>query len=233
MTQKDPLLDLPWPGATVTPSEACSQAIRGTCTKGLCAERGVSGVGRALLTLGLCLMLLGAYGWFALTDRPASPVLHTAMFGAAGWLGAQALLVFATLARPPGKRGSRGLRLALLFAVPLLFIGYLCLISTEHFAFSKFSHGAPAAHAIGCGVVALFMGALIAGGALVAWRKTDPYSPGISGAMVGMVAGLTSGSGMSVACASHEGFHSCFAHGLVVFVLAIAGFGLGRRLLPP
>ena len=48
-----------------------------------------------------------------------------------------------------------------------------------------------------------------------------------------VVAGLASGSGMSVACASHEAFHSCFAHGLVVFALALAGFGLGRRLLPP
>jgi len=233
MTQKDPLADLPWPGATVTPSEACSQAIRGSCTRGLCAERGVSAMGRAFLTLGLCVVLLAAYSWYALTDRPASPVLHTALFGAMGWLGAQALLVFATLARPPGKRGSRALRIGMLLAVPVLFTGYMALISNEHFAFAKFSHGAPAAHAIGCGLVALFMGALIAGGALVAWRKTDPYNPGISGAMVGMVAGLASGSGMSVACASHEAFHSCFAHGMVVFVLAIAGFGLGRRLLPP
>ncbi len=135
--------------------------------------------------------------------------------------------------RWPSRRGSRAMRLGLLFGTPLVFIAYLALVSTEHFAFSKFSHGAPAAHAIGCGVVALIMGALIAGGALVAWRKTDPYSPGISGAMVGMVAGLASGSGMSVACASHEAFHSCLAHGLVVFALAIAGFGLGRRLLPP
>ncbi|HXK20864.1 MAG TPA: NrsF family protein, partial [Polyangiaceae bacterium] len=204
MTQKDPLIDLPWPGATVTPSAACSQAIRGTCTKGLCAERGVSALGRALLTLGLCVGLVGVYAWSALTSQSVSPVVHTALFGAMGWLGAQALLVFTTLARPPGKRGSRALRLGILLAAPVLFVVYLGLISNEHFAFSKFSHGAPAAHAIGCGIVALVMGALIAGGAMVAWRKTDPYNPGLSGAMVGMVAGLASGSGMSVACASHE-----------------------------
>jgi hypothetical protein len=67
----------------------------------------------------------------------------------------------------------------------------------------------------------------------VAWRRTDPYSPGISGAIVGMVAGISSGAGMTVACPSHEAFHSCFAHGLVVFALAVAGFGVGRRLLAP
>lgn len=233
MTQKDPLLDLAWPGATVTPSETCSQAIRGACTKGLCAQRGVSAVGRALLTLGLSLLLLGVYVWYAISDHRPSALVNTALFGAVGWLGAQAILVFATLARPPGKRGSRGLRIGLLLGVPLLFVGYLCLASNEQFAFSKFSHGYPAAHAVGCGLVALFFGALVAGGAMIAWRKTDPYNPGISGAMIGMVGGLASGAGMSVACPSHEAFHACFAHGMVVFALALLGFGFGRRLLAP
>ena len=77
------------------------------------------------------------------------------------------------------------------------------------------------------------MGALVAGGALFAWRRTDPYTPGISGALIGVVAGLSSGSGMTMACASHEMFHACFAHGLVVFALAALGFGFGRRLLAP
>jgi Negative regulator of sigma F len=233
MTQKDPLADVAWPGATVTPSEACSQAIRGTCTKGLCAQRGVSAMGRALLTLGLSVLLLGFYVWYAVTDHRPSAIVSTALFGAVGWLGAQGILVFATLARPPGKRGSRGLRLGLLIGVPLLFTGYLALVSTERFAFAKFSHGYPASHAIGCGLVALFFGALVAGGAMIAWRRTDPYNPGISGAMIGMVGGLASGAGMSVACPSHEAFHSCFAHGMVVFALALLGFGFGRRMLAP
>jgi hypothetical protein len=233
MTQKDPLADLPWPGATVTPSEACSKAIRGTCTKGLCAQRGVSAVGRALLTMGLSVMLLGYYVWYAVSDRRPSAIVSTALFGAVGWLGAQAVLIFMTLARPPGKRGSRALRVALLIGAPLLFVTYLGLVSTERFAFARFSHGYPAGHAVGCGLVALFFGALVAGGAMIAWRRTDPYNPGLSGAMIGMVGGLASGAGMSVACPSHEAFHSCFAHGMVVFALALLGFGFGRRMLAP
>jgi hypothetical protein len=232
MTQKDPLADLSWPGASVTPSPACSEAIRGVCTKGLENKRGVSATGRALLTLGLCVALIGLYSWHGMSEH-ASPVVRTALFGAIGWFGAQTLLVFATLARPPGKRGSRQLRLAMLIAVPVLFTIYLALTSTETFAFARFSHGAPAAHAIGCGFVALFMGTLIAGAALVAWRRTDPYNPGLSGATIGMVAGLASGSGMSVACASHEALHACFAHGAIVVALSVAGFALGRRFLTP
>jgi hypothetical protein len=217
----------------VTPSESCSQAIRGTCTKGLCAKRGVSAAVRGAVTLGLSALLLVYYVWYAWTERKPSGIETTLLYGALGWLGAQALLVFVALVRPPGKRGSRALRLGLLIGVPVLFIGYLALASTERFSFAHFSHGYSGGHALGCGLVALVMGALVAGGAMFAWRGTDPYNPGISGAMIGMVGGLASGAGVSVACPSHEAFHSCFAHGLIVFALAAAGFGLGRRLLPP
>ncbi len=233
MTQKDPLADIAWPGANVTPSKGCSEAIRGACTKGLCAKRGVSAMGRAALTLGLSVLLLVYYTWYSVTDHRPTGVERTALFGAMGWLGAQALLIFVSLVRPPGKRVSRSLQLGLLIAVPSLFIVYLGLISTEQFALAKFAQGYPAGHALGCGLAALFFGALIAAGALVAWRRTDPYNPGLSGAMIGMVAGLASGSGMSIACSSHETLHSCLAHGAIVFVLAIAGFGAGRRLLAP
>jgi hypothetical protein len=233
MTQKDdPLADLPWPAATVTPSETCSKAIRGACTAGLCSKRGVSTKARAAVTIGLSALLLAYYCWYARSDRPSSELVTTGLFGALGWLGAQSALVLFALARPPGKRGPRALRLGLLLAVPVLFMGYLALIS-HNGGVAAVSHGYGAAHAVGCGAAALVLGGLVAGGALFAWRHTDPYNPGLSGALIGMVGGIASGAGMGVACPSHETMHALLAHGVVVFALAFAGFGLGRRLLAP
>src|SRR5690242_11936747 len=137
MSQHDPLADLQWPSATVTPSESCSQAIRGACTQGLCAKRGVSALGRGAVTLFLSLLLLGYYTYYAMTDHRPSPVLRTALFGALGWLVAQGIVVFVTLVRPPGKRGSRWLRVGLVVGVPLLFMGYLALHAREHMAFAR------------------------------------------------------------------------------------------------
>src|SRR5262249_24525109 len=110
---------------------------------------------------------------------------------------------------------------------------YVVLNSTERFGLDKFTEPRFAGHAVVCGLVAIFFGLLITAGALIAWRRTDPYHPGLSGATVGLVAGLATGSGMTMACGSHEALHACFAHGLVVFALALVGFGLGRRLLAP
>lgn len=233
MTQKDPLADLPWPGAAVAPSETCTQAIRGACTQGLCKKRGVSATGRALVTLALSALLLVYYTWYAVTDHRPSALVSTALFGALGWLGAQAALLFVALVRPPGKRVSRGVRIAILVALPLLFCAYLAMLATEHVPFAKFVQGYSGGHALGCGLVALVLGALVAGGAMIAWRRTDPYNPGISGAMIGMIGGLASGVGMSVACPSNEMLHACFAHGVGVIALSLAGFAVGRRLLAP
>jgi hypothetical protein len=233
MTQKDPLAELPWPAATVAPSDECARAIRGACTRDLCPARRMSTAARAGVTLALSVLLLGFYTWFAATNQRLTGVASTMLYGATGWLGAQAVLVFLTLVRPPGKRGPALLRIALLAGIPLVFMAYLAFTSTERFGLAQFTQAYPAGHAIGCGLLALAFGAIVAGGAMVAWRKTDPHSPGLSGAAIGMVGGLASGAGINVACPSHEALHVCFAHGLIVFVLAIAGFGVGRRLLSP
>ena len=79
-TQKDPLADLQWPGASVAPSEDCSKAIRGACTQGLCPKRGLSAMTRGLVTLGLSLLLLGYYVFYAVTDQRPSAIVSAALY---------------------------------------------------------------------------------------------------------------------------------------------------------
>jgi hypothetical protein len=68
---------------------------------------------------------------------------------------------------------------------------------------------------------------------MLLWRRTDPLTPGISGALLGLVGGMGSALGMGVACPSHETWHLCVSHGVVVASLVVLGAAAGRRVLAP
>src|SRR5258706_15519906 len=147
MTQKDPLADLPWPGAAVAPSQEVSGCIRAACTKGLCKKRGLSMVWRTLATLGLAMLILGYYTFYALTGNRPLSLVRTALLGALGWLVAQVLIVIVALARPPGLRASRAMRVGLVVALALAFVCYVLGVSSERLSVAQFSRGYPAWHA--------------------------------------------------------------------------------------
>jgi hypothetical protein len=229
---RDPLSDLPWP-APSEPGERVSAAIRSHCTKDLCAERSLSCSSRALISLGLSLALLLWLTYWA-AGRPAQrEMIEAGLLGAAGWGVVQAGVLLFYLARPPGRRGPAPRRVAVLFAVPVLFLGYLVLTATETVSLAEFSSGAHAAHALRCSLLTLLFGGLVAAGGLLVWRRTDPIQPGLSGALLGLVGGLGGALAMNVACASHETHHLWFSHGLAVIALTLLGWGAGRRLLAP
>ncbi|HEV8549451.1 MAG TPA: hypothetical protein VGQ57_10490, partial [Polyangiaceae bacterium] len=75
--------------------------------------------------------------------------------------------------------------------------------------------------------------ALMSGGVMLLWRGTDPLTPGISGALLGLVGGMGSALGMGIFCPSHEELHSLVSHGLVLASLVVLGGAVGRRLLAP
>ncbi|HEY3499230.1 MAG TPA: NrsF family protein, partial [Polyangiaceae bacterium] len=76
-------------------------------------------------------------------------------------------------------------------------------------------------------------GALVTGGVLLLWRRTDPMSPGVSGALAGLAGGMGSALAFGVACPSHEAWHLWLSHGVVVVALVVLGGAVGRRLLAP
>lgn len=228
----DALGDLPWP-RPIEPPARLSDAICKHCTKELVAKRGLSArqrVGLSLLFSGVVTALLVAV---ALSRGISDPAVSSAIYGALGWAVIQMAVLIVGLARPPGRKPARAVRLVIAVVVPVVFLGYLALTASSWLPFEAFSQGATARHAVGCGLVSLFLGALVSGGTLLLWRGTDPLTPGLSGALVGLVGGLGGAVAVGIACPSHEAWHMGCAHGLGVIALVFLGGAVGRRLLSP
>jgi hypothetical protein len=229
--EHESLPDLPW-RAPPQPRPQVSDSIRAQCTRGLCKKRGMSSTTRWLLSLGLSgavFVLL----WFLghAQTRPEAAV-RAALFGAAGWAIVQAIVLFVGLARPPGKRISREARFGVAVVVPIAFLAYLAFSAEERLPLGEFmTHGS--AWAVGCGLHALLFSAIAAGGTLFVWRGTDPLTPGLSGALAGLVGGLGGAAAIGVACRSGETWHLWLAHGVTIAVLMLGGWAVGRRWLAP
>ncbi len=231
-SEHDMLADLPWPSPT-EPRAAVSDAICKQCTKSLHPKRGASARSRVMLSLlisGVVTGLLIAYG---VSRGSAGATLSSALYGAAGWAIVQTLVLVFGLARPPGRKPARAVRLVIAVVVPIVFLGYLATTASAKLPFETFSQGATASHAMTCGLFSLFLGALVSGGVLLLWRGTDPLTPGLSGALVGLVGGLGGAVGVGIACPSHEAWHMGCSHGLGVIALVFLGGAVGRRLLSP
>jgi len=231
--QDDPLAQLEW-RLPEAPCERVAKAIRHECTAGLCKKQSVSRMRRLLGSVALFIGTICILAFLGITrDGAISDAVRAALYGAAGWGAVLSAILFASIAQPPGRRLSAGYRLFLVIAVPVVFLGYLALTATGKLPFSTFSTGEFADHALRCGLLCMFLGAAISGGIFFLWRGTDPATPGISGALVGLVGGMGSALALGIACPSHEAFHQWFSHGLVVVAMVALGGAVGRRLFAP
>lgn len=232
MSQRDPLAEIDWP-KPVAPREHVSDAIHQKCTKGLGSHACVSARRKAALSLLLPVLVVGMFTVLAVLGGTPDGALRSGLYGALGWAVVLGLVLLFGLARPPGRRPAAAWRVVVAVLVPVLFFVYLTLTAAGHLSFAAFSQGAAARHALSCGMVCLTVGAIVTGAVLLLWRGTDPLTPGVSGALAGLVGGVGSALALGVACPSHEGWHLNFSHGLVVVALVILGGAVGRRLLAP
>lgn len=230
--EQDPLGELPWPGEPAPPAEV-TRAIHDECTRDLCCKQGLSPGRRLLMTLVMSTFVVGLLVYLTYGRQRPEGALRAALLGAAGWGIVQAFVLFVGFARPPGKRVSRRVRLLIAVTVPIAFLAYLALEGTRWLPLGTFVHTAAADKAMHCGLHALLFGAIIAGGTLLIWRRTDPLSPGLSGALAGLVGGLAGAVAIGVACPSGETWHLWVGHGLTVVALIFFGWAAGRRLLAP
>jgi hypothetical protein len=230
---EDPLSELEW-RLPEPPCQRVANAIRSECTAGLCKKKGASRMRRMSASIALFAGTIVVLAFLGITREGAiGDGVRAALYGAAGWGAVLSAILFSSLARPPGRRLGAGYRLFLAIAVPLVFLGYLALTATGRIPFSAFSVGEYADHALRCGLLCMFFGAAISGGIFFLWRGTDPATPGLSGALVGLAGGMGSALAFGIACPSHEAYHQWFSHGLVVVTMVLLGVLVGRRLFAP
>lgn len=231
--EQDPLADLPWPGEPAPPRPEVTQAIHEQCTRDLSCKRTLSAGRRVLLSLALSAFVVGLLVYLSYGRQRPEGAFRAALLGAVGWGIVQAAVLFVGLARPPGKRVSRRVRLLIAVTVPIAFLGYLAFEGTSWLPLATFVHTHAADSAMTCGLHALLFGAIVSGGTLLIWRRTDPLSPGLSGALAGLVGGLAGAVAIGVACPRSETWHLWVGHGLTVVALVFFGWAAGRRLLAP
>lgn len=216
--------------AELKPPPELRAAVCAHCTKDLAPRRGLSRAMRlalsALLGTGAVLLL-----WVVGGRGPGTS--SAALLGAAAWGGVLSTVLLLGLGSTASGRSPCGARWALLFALPILFCGGLMLLSTHWVPLGDFLGTDQVLKSLPCGSVALGSGAIVSGGIMMLWRHTDPFSPGLSGALVGLLGGLAGAVGVGFACPSAEGWHMCVGHGLTVTALVTVGWLAGKRLLAP
>ena len=213
------------------PGERCLKAIRAECTEDLkpCPSHSVRG--RLLLSGLLCgglLLLTSVFSQHAPAD-----LLSVGVLGALAWVIVQLLVLIMGLGTAPGKPGGTRRRMIMAVTVPTLFLVYLACMGTGHGSPSTlFSEAAACVYTAKCALFCFGLGAVASGGLFFLWKRSDPFGPGASGALLGLVGGLVGGVA-GLGCAGMPAWHLWLGHGLSLCLLVVACGLLGRRVLRP
>ncbi len=128
---------------------------------------------------------------------------------------------------------SHGPRRALVYVVPPLLVLGLGW-SAQHFAlFEEFLSSTGLAAAASCLTHSLLVGVLSTLALIGIWRRSDPFSPALTGALLGVLGGLLGTLSTHLGCGNTEGVHLSLAHGAVAIVLSGLGSFAGRKWLSP
>jgi len=229
----DPLDNATWPEVT-GPSDTVGNSIRQLCTKDLKPAKSPSVVSRILRSIALSGALFGvllAIGW---RRHPPQQAIMAAIAGALVWGIAQASVIVVGLGRAPGRRSHRFARWAVVVAVPLAFFVHLTIASDAMLPIREFVTAPHSIrHTLVCGVHALIFGILAIATLFVLWRKTDPFSPRLSGAVAGLAGGLVGAVALDMTCPHLEAWHLWIGHGLTLVMLVATGWYAGQRWLAP
>lgn len=150
--------------------------------------------------------------------------------GAGGWVVAFATALFFGLYQAPGRRSSRRARSAL---VVLLLLGLFTSLASLSTRFLPSMVATPFTDLLRCGSSATLAGGIVSLGMLLVWRRTDPFDPGVTGALVGLLGGLAGALTLGEVCPNHEAWHLLLGHGSAALFVTLLGMLVGRRWLAP
>ncbi|HEY5958368.1 MAG TPA: NrsF family protein [Polyangiaceae bacterium] len=222
-----------WP-ATSPPSAAVDESIRRVCTGHLVPRKPVTAIKRvalAVLISGSLFATLLAIGWMR---HPPKDAVALALLGALAWGIIQASVLFVGHGKPPGRRGTKLLRWAAVLAVPAVFVLHLTLTASSLLTFSDFLVVQRSVRStVVCGVHSLLFGAAASVVLFVLWRRTDPFSPHLTGALTGLAGGMVGAVALDMTCPNSEAWHLWLGHGLALVAFVVAGWFAGRRWLAP
>jgi hypothetical protein len=217
-------LDEAEPGPSSMPPADMSARIRELVARDMAPQRGPSPLARiaagsvaAAIAVGI-----GAMMGRDLARAPAN-VLAVVMATLAAIVVATGLGVARKRPAPLAARVTLALLPPLAFAAIVLVSGW----------------ASPSGMALGADALGacLTRGAMLAAlplvVAVVAWRRTDPFTPRLTGAMLGGWAGLAGAVGVTLGCPSSDVWHIAIAHGGAVVGGALIGAVVARRFLRP
>lgn len=191
-------------------------------------RRALSTAGRVALSAGALLLGLVLTSASALKVAPAALLIS----GAALSLSVAGLLLGGAI---PGRKGRFGISGRRLLVAVLAIFGFtaLALQAEEFVTLAQFLEPAPMKAAATCARHSLLSGVVGASALLFIWRRTDPFSPGLTGSLLGLFGGISGTLSVGLLCGHGEGLHLTVSHGISLIALSVLGLIIGRKWLSP
>lgn len=117
-------------------------------------------------------------------------------------------------------------------AIIAAFAGYFG-IAEGFVPLKEFAGPEHSSHALACFWHSLGAAIVCSVPPLVFLRRTDPFSPRTSAAIVGLLGGALGSISVTSACSASEGFHLLLGHASVVLLLTLGFAWIGELILPP
>ncbi len=226
MTMNDPFSKLA--AQTPRPSDSVLAALRQEFENAPAEKVSLTRAQRAVYsTVALCV------GLFLTTLTAVFRAPQTVLVAAAVLSASVGALLLAGAV--PGERHSMG-RSWRRSLVGGLTIGALVALALKAESFAPFAEflGDESLHRAGACVAHSLMSGVVGGAALLfLWRRTDPFSPGLTGSLLALFGGLVGTTSVTLICQSTEGLHLTVGHGAGLLILTLVGFFAGRKWLSP